>query len=146
MTTLVNTAITAIVASLNSGTPVSTQIARVRLRPLAQESAQAVVVRPVGAEVTEHALSPGYPVAWAISVAVDCYTRAAAGVAADVAVDALVQAVYARLMADPTLGAVLLALQPQSLSYDFDADAEHTVCATFVFQARLRGGQSTFTP
>jgi|CXWL01.1.fsa_nt_gi hypothetical protein len=146
MTTLINTVTTAVLASLTSGTPVCTQIDRVRLRPIAKASAQAVVVRPAGADVLEQALSPGYPVSWVVALAVECYQRAAVGVAPDVAVDALLEAVYARLMADPTLGGVLLALQPQSVALDFDADAEQTACATLVFHARLRGGQSTFTP
>ena len=146
MTTLINTAVTAVLASLQSGTPVCSQIARLRLRPLAQGSAQAIVVRPVGADVQEQAISPGYPVSWLITLVVECYQRAAPGVSPDVAVDALLQATYARLMADPTLGGVLLALQPQSVALDFDVDAEQTACATLVFNARLRGGQSTFTP
>lgn len=145
MTTLINTAVTAVLASLASGTPVCSQIARVRLRPIAQGAQQAIVVRATGAEVLEAALSPGYPVSWAITIVVECYQRAAAGVEPDIAVDALLEATYARLMTDPTLGGVLLALQPQTVSLDFDADAEQTACATLVFQARLRGGQSTFT-
>lgn len=145
MTTLINTAVTAVVASLKSGTPVAAQIARVRLRPIAQGAQQAIVVRATGAEVLEAALSPGYPVSWGITIVVECYQRAAAGVEPDIAVDALLEATYARLMTDPTLGGVLLALQPQTVSLDFDADAEQTACATLVFQARLRGGQSTFT-
>lgn len=146
MSTLINTVTTAVLASLSAATPVCSQIARVRLRPLAQASTQAVVVRPGGAEVLEQALSPGYPVSWSIAMAVECYQRVPAGVAPDIAVDTLLEAVYARLMADPTLGGVLLALQPQSVALDFDADAEQTACATLVFTARLRGGQATFTP
>jgi len=148
MTTLINTAVTAVVASLQSGTPVATQIARVRLRPIAQGAQQAIVVRPspgTTAVVLEAALSPGYPVSWGITVVVECYQRVPAGVDPDTAVDPLLEATYARLMTDPTLGGVLLALQPQTVSLDFDADAEQTACATLVFQARLRGGQSTFT-
>lgn len=146
MSSLILTTTTAVLAALQSGTPVCAQIDRVRLRPIAKASAQAVVVRPAGADVLEQALSPGYPVSWVVALAVECYQRAAAGVAPDVAVDALLEAVYARLMADPTLGGVLLSLQPQSVALDFDADAEQTACATLVFHARLRGGQSTFTP
>lgn len=146
MSTLIATVTTAVLASLTSGTPVCSQITRVRLRPLAQNISQSIDVRPVGADVLEQALSPGYPVSWVVTLAVECHQRAAPGVSPDVAVDALLQATYARLMTDPTLGGVLLALQPQSVAFDFDADAEQTACATLVFNARLRGGQSTFTP
>ena len=145
MTSLVNTAVTAIVASLSSGTPVASQINRVRLRALAANVTQAVVVRPLQTEVTEWAISPGYPVSWATSIAVECYARASAGTTPDVAVDSLVEAVYARLMADPTLGGAVITLQPQGLQYDFDADADQTACATFQFQARQRGGTALFS-
>ena len=64
MTSIVNVAVTAIVAALSSGTPVASQIARVRLRPLAQSSSQAVIVRPLQSRVDQVALSPGYPVSW----------------------------------------------------------------------------------
>jgi hypothetical protein len=55
-----------------------------------------------------------------------------------------VSTVYAKLMADPTLAGAVIALQPQSVSYDFDADGENTVCATFVFTARQRVAAATF--
>lgn len=145
MTSFVNTAVTAVVAALQSGTPVASTIARVRLRPLAQATTQAVVVRPVASQVVEAALAPGYPVSWTTTVAVECYARSGSATAPDVAVDALLQAVYDRLMADPSLGGAVLALQPQELSYDFDADGEQTTCATLVFNVRHRTAGNTLT-
>jgi hypothetical protein len=145
MTSIVNTAVTAIVAALQSGTPVAAQIARVRLRPMAQAAAQAVVVRPIQSQVTEAAMLSGYPVSWTTAVSVECYARSTVATTADVAVDALLESVYARLMADPTLGGAVLGLQPQEVSFDFDADGEQTTCATLVFHARHRSAGSTFS-
>ena len=145
MTTIVNTAVTAVIAALQSGTPVAPQIARVRLRPLAKETVQAVVVRPVQSQVVEASLTSGYPVSWTTAIAVDCYARSNASVAADVAVDALVESVYSRLMADPTFGGAVLGFQPQEVSFDFDADGEQTTCATLVFNARHKSAGSTFS-
>lgn len=145
MTTLVSTAVAAVIAALNAGTPVATQIARVRLRPMAQAQAQAVVVRPLQSEVPETALNPNLPVSWTSAISVECYARSGVATAPDVAVDSLVEAVYARLMADPTLGGVVVSLQPQSLTWDFDADGEQTTCAAFVFTARQRAVGATFT-
>lgn len=142
MTTMVCAAVTAIMAALGSGTPVASQIARVRLRPIAQAQAQAVVVRPLSAEVTQAQMAPGMPVSWTSGIAVECYARSST-TTADLSVDALAEAVYARLMADPTLGGAVLALQPQSLTWDFDADADQTACATFVFHARHRSVGAT---
>lgn len=145
MTSIVNTAVTAMVASLQSDTPVAPLVARVRLRPVAQANALAVVVRPLNSQVTEAALAPGYPVSWTSAIAVECYARSGTTTAPDVAVDALLEAAYSRLMADPTLGGAVLALQPQDVSYDFDADGEQTTCATLVFNARHKTAGTTFT-
>lgn len=145
MTTLVSTAVAAVIAALNAGTPVATQIARVRLRPMAQAQAQAVVVRPLQSEVAETSLYPNLPVSWTSAISVECYARSGVATAPDVALDSLVEAVYARLMADPTLGGAVLSLQPQSLTWDFDADGEQTACAAFVFTARQRAVAATFT-
>ena len=145
MTSMVSTAVGAIVAALSSGTPVASQIARVRLRPMAAAQAQAVVVRALQTDVAELALCPGYPVSWATAVVVECYTRSGAATTPDVAVDPLVEAVYARLMADTTLGGAVLALQPQSIAWDFDADGDNTTCATLVFSARHRSPGATLS-
>jgi len=48
-------------------------------------------------------------------------------------------------MADQTLTGAVRSLTPVSLSYDFDVDAEPTVCATFSFLVRHVAGASVFT-
>lgn len=145
MTSLVNTAVTAIVSALQSGAPVASQIARVRLRPLAQATAQAVVVRPLQSEASVSSMSPDMPVSWTSAISVECYARTGAATTPDVAVDSLIEAVYARLMADPTLNGAVLSLQPQSISWDFDADGDQTVCAALVFHALQRTQGATFS-
>lgn len=145
MTSFVSATVAAIVAALTSGTPVASQVARVRLRPLAAAQAQAVVVRALQSEVSESSLIPGLPVSWTSAIGVECYARSSVATAPDVAVDSLVEAVYARLMADPTLGGVVLSLQPQSLAWDFDADGEQTTCCTLVFHARHRSPGATLS-
>lgn len=145
MTSMVSTAVGAIVAALSAGTPVCSQIARVRLRPVAQQQGQAVVVRPLQSEVTEAALIPSMPVSWTSTISIECYARSGVATAPDVAVDSLLEAVYARLMADPTLGGAVISLQPQSIQWDFDADGEQTTCATLTLNARHRSAGATLT-
>ena len=145
MTTLVNTVVTAIVAALQSGTPVCPVIDRVRLRPVAQGEPLAVAVRPVQSEVVQASMAPGIPVSWSTTIAVECYARSGVATSPDVAVDALVESVYSRLMADPTLGSTVVALVPQAASYDFDLDGEATVCVSLVFVARHRTAGNSFT-
>lgn len=145
MTTMVAATVTAMLSALASGTPVASQIGRVRLRPITKEQALAVVVRPLRAEVSEAELSPGYPIGWTSDIAVECYARCGADTTPDQAVDPLIQAVYARLLADPTLGGVVLVLRPQGIAWDFDADGDQTTCATLVFTARHRTQGATLT-
>jgi hypothetical protein len=142
MSTLVNTAITSIVAALTRAPAVCSVVDRVRLRPVSQSAALAVTVKPVQAEVMQTALQPGLPVAWSTTISVECYARSNASTAPDVAVDPLLASVYARLMEDPTLAGVLRTLQPKGISFDFDADGETATCATLVFEALHKPGTS----
>ena len=135
----------AIVTALNTPTPVASQVGRVRLRPIAQATDTAAIVRPLNAEVPERALHPDMPVSWATAISVECYARSSVATAPDVAVDSLVQSVYTRLMADTTLGGVVRSLQPQSISWDFDIDGEQTTCATLVFSALHRSQGATLS-
>lgn len=141
---LVNTAVTAVVGALQAGPAVCPLVERVRLRPQAAATASAVVVRPRQAEVQDVEMPTGYPYVWNVVLDVECYARATTGTAPDVAVDALSAAVYARLMADPTLGNAVLLLQPQGVAYDFDADGQQAACATFTFIARMRAAPGSF--
>ena len=144
MSTMFSTAVAAVVAALTAGTPVAPQVARVRLRPMAKAADTAVIVRPMNADVPEERLlHPDMPVSWNTTINVECYARSSVGTAPDEAVDSLVEAVYARLMADTTLGGVVRSLQPQSISWDFDADGEQTTCATLVFIALHRSQGAT---
>ena len=140
--TIVNTVVTAAMAALQGAAPV---VGRVRLRPLSSTTLTAVVVRPVSSEVFDAPDLTGYPYAWNTLIAVECYARSGTATAPDVAVDALLEATYARLMADPTLGGAVLALQPQEVSYDFDADGDQTTCATLVFSVRHKTAGTTFS-
>ena len=141
MTSMVSTAVSAVIAALNAAPAVAGQVARVRLRPWAADVMQAVVVRPVESQADQTAITTGLPVSWTTAIAVDCYARSkAAATAPDAAVDALLESVYARLMTDASLGGAVLALIPQGISYEFDVDGEQTTCAVLTFQARHRTG------
>jgi hypothetical protein len=132
----VATAVAAIVSSLQAAPPVAPQLYRVRRRRLKDDTTTAVVVCPLQTEVLEPPQFSGQPIAWQAVVAVECYAKAAPGQSPDVAVDDLTTAVYARLMADPTLAGACNLLQPLGLAYDFDADGDQTACATFTFSVR----------
>ena len=139
MTSMASAAVGAVVAALSAAPAVASQVARVRLRPLAATTAQAVVVRPMQSQVTDQTImATGLPVSWTTAISVECYARSSVATAPDVAVDALVESVYARLMADTTLGGAVLTLAPKDITWEFDADGEQTTCVSLVFLARHR--------
>lgn len=76
-------------------------------------------------------------------LAVECYARGAAGVSPDLAVDALLAAVYGRLAADPSLGGLVQDLEPTSINFDFDVDGESSACATLTYLVRHRADSNT---
>lgn len=142
--TFIATTVAAMVTALQSAPAVSANVHRSRLRPLAQGTSSALVVRPLSADVAQATFTPaGMPVSWTSAIAVECYARSTAGTAPDQAVDALLEAAYTRLMADPTLGGAVIAMAPKEMAYDFDADGEQTTCATLVFTVRHRANGAT---
>lgn len=132
---MINAVVTAVVGALKAAPAVSTRVERVRLRALPASAGTAVVVRPLGSDVQDAELLTGHPYVWTTSLVVECYARAPQGTAPDVAVDALLEAVYARLLQSPTMGGVVVGLQPQSITYDYDVDGENVVCATLQINA-----------
>lgn len=146
MSSILATAVTAMVAALSAGTPVAPTIGRVRLRPIQEGVDLAVNVKPLDAEPGDSAITPGLPIWWVGRIAVECYARAAAGEAPDVAVDQLVTDVYERLCADLTLGGAINLLQPMGISYEYDAAGDQSVCATQIFAVRILAAANLFTP
>lgn len=134
--TIVNAAVSAVVAALERTPAVCGSVHRVRVRPIKASESLAVVVRPLrAARLGPSEISRG-PRAWGVDIAVECYARASATSTPDVAVDALVDAVHGRLMEDPTLGGAVRWIEPESLQLEFDADEQSTACASFVFTAQ----------
>lgn len=127
----------AVQAMLDALAGVAPQVDRVRLRPLKATTTTAVVVRPEGADVLQASDFSGVPLLWEAQILVDCYAKTTSATAADLAVDALAEQVYARLMADPTLGGAVVQLRPSRASYDFDVQGDLTACVTFSFNAQL---------
>lgn len=142
MTTAVAAVVSAMVATLQAAPAVSPQVHRARLRPMAAEWATAVVVRPLSVVFEPFAIRQA-PFNLDTQIAVECYARANAGTSGDDAVDVLMQAVYARLMSDTTLGGLVGDLRPDRLDFDMDADGDNTACATFTFTVLHSAGNNT---
>lgn len=141
--TAFNTIVGAIVAALQAATPVSNQVYRARMRPVAAQFTDAVVVRIANAQAQRFDIG-GAPVDFTTNIAIECYARSAT-LAPDVAVDALLAAAYARLMADTSLGGLVMDLNLTEINYDFDAEAEQLACATLTLEVRHRVSSTTLT-
>ena len=128
----------AMVSALGTPTAVSAQIYRARLRPLAAQHVNALVVRVLSSTPARAAIQGG-PMDWDSQIAVECYVRSATSTPPDLALDSLWAAVYARLMANSLLGGLLQAeLYCTQVAYDFDVDGEHTACLVSTWQAAHR--------
>ena len=137
MTTPVSAVVTAVMAALQTAPAVAAQVARVRLRPFDAQTNSAVVVRPISVQCEDSTINQVAPDVWAVRLAVECYSRSTGAADVDAAVDALVKAVYARMMTSSVVSAAAPhGLTPQGVNYDFDVAGEDFVCATFVFEAR----------
>ena len=132
MTTALATIVGTIVSTLSAATAVSSQIYRARMRPMAAQHTDAVVVRILSATPERMELS-GAPIDFTTQIAVECYARSAT-TTPDLAADTLLANVYA-----------VMDLNLTGIDYDFDADADSTACVTLMLQVRHRASSATLT-
>ena len=126
----------AMVTALQQAPAVSANVFRARTRPVAEQATDAVVVRPLTSDFEYFAVR-GAPMNADTRVAVECYARSST-LTPDAAVDTLMGAAYARLMADPTLGGLVSDVLIEALNYDFDEEAQRMACVTFTLLVRHR--------
>jgi len=145
MSTAFASVVGAVVAALQAAPAVSAQVDRVRLRPIAKESATAIVVRPLGADA-DTSVGQGVVGIWATSVTVECYARSGASVSPDVAVDTLLQDAATRLYQNRSLGGLVGDLTLSTVAYDFDVDGDNTACVTLTYQIRHATAAGSLLP
>lgn len=136
---------TAIVAALNSGTPVSPNVFRARARTIAAQHGTAVVVKLKNTEPDARTVHNVQQLR-ATLVDVACYARAVPGSGAatpDLAVDALLAAVQGRVMADTTLGGLVTDINTGPIEWDEDAEAEQLGCVTVTYEVLHNITQAT---
>ena len=137
------TIVGALLANLLAAPAVSPNLYRARLRPLPDTASDAVVVRLIDAAPERNTLA-GQPIDMTTQVAIECYAKSSTW-SADLAVDTLMQSVYTRLMADPTLGGTVMDINLTGLQFGFDAEAEAFACATLTLDVRHRTSGLTLT-
>lgn len=111
----------ALISALLVATPLAGgRVVGNRRRPMAQEHASQIYVYLEESAATREVLGT---TDWRTRIRVECVARSTTGVgavSADDAADALGQDVFARVMADPTLGGKAIDTTPQALGWTED--------------------------
>lgn len=85
----------------------------------------------------------GAPVDWRTTIRVECLARDSGPVDADVAADAMAVEVYARVLADPSLGGLAFDLEPSAMGCTGD-EADTSLSATqFLFTVSHTTSENT---
>lgn len=129
MTTRREQILTALATALSSTSGVSGRAYRSRVEPIARNESPALIVEPVSD-------TPVQPdtigrLTWQLTVRVTVYVRSATP---DSSADSIVQSLYSKVMADPTLGGYALDIMPGQVSFELiEADiAAGIVASEFV--------------
>lgn len=140
MTTAFSVITAAVVDALQAAPAVCDLVFRARERVLTEDTAAAVNVQFDGADPDIGAIH-GAPVDWKSRIAVSCYARSTTQ-GGDQAVDGLLQAVYARLAADTTLGGLVDDIGVPMIEAEYDAGAQKTgwVRMTYIVSHRTQDG------
>lgn len=126
-------------AILLAAPPVAQVVSRRTSRPVDIDVDTVVRVRLGPSRGAAMALSGGAPVDWDLTLITDCMARTGAALAPDQAVDPVVVAVYARLLADTTLAAAGYHVMPEfAIQPDQEELDERIGQASVIFTVRCR--------
>lgn len=125
---VIDRATSAVLSALQAAPAIAPRVDRVRPDKLGSAVAAGVFLRPVKAAPLE--FLDDLPAMWACVITVDCTVLVPAATSADVAVYPLLSAVYARLVADTTLGGEVDHIEVKNIELDFDFLADGYARAT----------------
>lgn len=125
MTTKRESILAAIASTLAGTTGVSTRIYRNRVEPLSRAESPAIVIEPVTDQCQQNTSLPTLD--WTLRVRIVVISRSTI---ADQAADPTIESLHSKLMADLTLGGLVIDVQPAQVSFDFvEADTPAGVIA-----------------
>jgi hypothetical protein len=142
MTTAHSQIAAAIETTLKASGVAEGRVYRSRVRTITADTPHAVIVR-LGRSASLLASVLGGPTGWRTLIQIECYGRMVGGTPDD-ASDLIVEAVFAALGANPTLGNLAMSVEPlggDTLSWDFDELDVSLACITarFIVSHQTKG-------
>jgi len=136
MSTAFSQVVAAVVAALQAQPPVCASIHRARTYVFPEQEAEAISVQ-WEQSLPQTGTIAGAPIDWSTRITVECYARSVRD-SGDVAVDPLLERVYARLAADPSLGGVVTDLQLAGMEAENTSEGKKTGWVRLLYVADHR--------
>ena len=136
MSTVFSQVVGAVLAALQASPPVCEAIHRARTNVMPDDEREAVSVQWEQSQPQPGTIA-GAPIDWSTRLTVECYARSVEE-SGDVAVDPLLQRVYERLAADPSLGGTVTDLQFMGVEAENTAEGKKTGWVRLVYVADHR--------
>lgn len=138
MSTAFSKIVSAVMATLAATPAVCKSIHRARAHVVPEQEEESISVQWEQA-IPQHGTIARAPIDWSSRITVDCYARSGAvGTTGDVVVDPLLERVYERLAADPTLGSMIDDLVIAGIEAENTSEGKKTgwVRLTYIAQHR----------
>ena len=136
MTTAFSAIVAAVIARLSEDPPVCDAIYRARANAIPETLDRAISVQ-FDQSLPNRGVMHGSPIDWSSRVTVECFARSVIETG-DLAVDPLLEAVFARLAADATLGGVVGDLAIASVEAEYTSEGKKTGWVRITYIAEHR--------
>lgn len=136
MSTSFSKVVSAVMAVLSASPPVCKSIYRARAMAIPDQDDEAISVQ-WDQGLPRAGTIAGAPIDWQTRISVDCYARSTRE-SGDVAVDPLLEKVYERLAADPTLGGMVDDLVIAGIEAENTAEGKKTGWVRLTYLAEHR--------
>ncbi|MGJ9420468.1 hypothetical protein ACHAC9_22330 [Massilia sp. CMS3.1] len=136
MTTAFSAIVAAVISKLAEAPPVCDAIYRARSNAIPEQDVRAISVQ-FDQSLPNRGVMHGSPIDWSTRITVDCFARSVVETG-DLAVDSLLEAVFARLAADATLGGAVGDLAIVGVEAENTAEGKKTGWVRLTYVAEHR--------
>ena len=141
MTTAFSSIVAAVIAQLSAAPAVCDTIYRARSNAIPETLDRAISVQ-FDQALPNRGVMNGAPIDWSTRITVECFARSATE-STDIVVDPLLEAVFARLAADATLGGVVADLAIAGVEAENISEGKKTGWVRITYIAEHRTSNST---